>query len=129
MQRLQLRSTSAFATFFDPYLVSLALILSTLLRFLRYFRTVSKGKEKVLFQKSTVSKSFLNRGFDTLKMIGVIPKLLFFLFFSNTQILPSAHGYLFYCSSLLSRFSFELNPYSENLFLILRNTGPIIDFI
>ena len=49
--------------------------------------------------------------------------------FKHTNSAFSSSILFFYCLSLLSGFSSQLNPHSENPFLILRNTGPIIDSI
>ena len=63
--------------------------------FLHHFRKVSKVKEKdVLVRRSALLKSFLNRDFNALKMIAVIPKLLiFFLFLSFSHTHTHTHIY------------------------------------
>ena len=110
-------------------LVTFVHILSTSLLFVFFaiFRTVFKLKKKVCFSKKFCNlKSFLNRFrfLIYLKMITVISNLLFL--FSHTQI----HKFhfklmdtIFDCFSHFSGFSSQSNSHSEDLFLILRNTG------
>ena len=76
----------------------------------------------MLVKSSALLKSFLNRGFDVLKMISVIPKLLFSHThahthihththkFLNTQILLSPHGYFFLLAQPSFGISFPIKP-------------------
>ena len=57
-------------------------------------------------------------------MITVIPMLLFFLSYAQTHTESvQLMGSLSHCLGPFSRFSSQSSPHSDDLFLILRNTG------
>ena len=121
----QFRLTLAFATIFDAFLDTFAYILSTFPYFVSFAisRTVSKVREEdVLVRSSTDLKSFLNGRFSF---------LISYFHFSHTH----THKFRFqlrdiflHCLSPFSGFYFQLNPHSENPFLILGNTRFHIQF-
>ena len=61
---------------------------------------------------------------NALKMITIIPMLLFFLSYAQTHTESvQLMGSLSHCLSPFSRFFSQSSPHSDDLFLILRNTG------
>ena len=124
---VNLRLASAFATFFYACLVTFAHVLSTSPLFVSFtiFRTASKVKGKnVLIRSSKNLRSFLNGRFIFLIYLKIIKLLFFFLSHTHTyKFRFQLRDTFFHCLSPCSGFSFQSNPHSEDLFLILGNTG------